>query len=62
MPFIDVKIYERRLTEESEADLIERLTQAVVDVFGEDVRDQTWIALTGVPPQRWGIGGTPGSP
>ncbi|MFF9778169.1 4-oxalocrotonate tautomerase family protein [Streptomyces sp. NPDC013978] len=61
MPFIDVKIYDRRLTPETERALIERLTQAAVDVFGEDVREQTWITLTGVPPQRWGIAGKPGA-
>ncbi|GGT43834.1 tautomerase family protein [Streptomyces kurssanovii] len=60
MPFIEVKIYDRRLDEESERALIERLTQATVDVFGEDIRDQTWITLTPVPPHRWGLGGVPG--
>ncbi|MFE7842649.1 4-oxalocrotonate tautomerase family protein [Streptomyces sp. NPDC057474] len=60
MPYIDVKIYERRLTRESERALIERLTQAVVEVFGEEIREQTWVSLTGVPPQRWGIAGAPG--
>ncbi|MEU0677505.1 MULTISPECIES: tautomerase family protein [unclassified Streptomyces] len=61
MPFIDVKIYDRRLTPQTERALIERLTQATVDVFGEEIREQTWIALTGVPPQRWGIAGEPGA-
>ncbi|MER7203042.1 hypothetical protein CG723_42115 [Streptomyces sp. CB01635] len=61
MPYIDVKIYDRRLTPESERALIERLTQATVDVFGEDIRAQTWITLTGIPAERWGIAGTPGS-
>jgi 4-oxalocrotonate tautomerase len=60
MPYIDVKIYDRRLDERSERELIERLTQAVVDVFDESVRAQTWVTLTGVSPQRWGIGGIPG--
>ncbi|GAA3078689.1 tautomerase family protein [Streptomyces sp. NPDC001709] len=60
MPFIDVKIYDRRLDENSERELIERLTQAVVDVFGEPVRPQTWVTLTGVPPRQWGIGGVQG--
>jgi len=60
VPFIEVKIYDRRLDEQSERELIERLTQATVDVFGEDIRDQTWIALSAIPPRRWGQGGTPG--
>ncbi|MEU0374730.1 tautomerase family protein [Streptomyces sp. NPDC006283] len=60
VPFIEVKIYDRRLDEQSERELIERLTQATVDVFGEDIRDQTWIALSAIPPRRWGQGGVPG--
>ncbi|MEU9129825.1 tautomerase family protein [Kitasatospora sp. NPDC048540] len=61
MPFIDVKIYDRRLDEQSERELIERITQAVVDVFDESIRAQTWVTLTGVAPRQWGIGGVPGS-
>ncbi|MFZ4156287.1 tautomerase family protein [Streptomyces pseudogriseolus] len=61
MPFIDVKLYDRRLTEETERALIEGLTRAVVDVLGEEAREQTWVALTGVAPRRWGIGGVPGA-
>jgi 4-oxalocrotonate tautomerase len=61
MPFLDVKIYESRLDSRTEAALIDALTQAVVDVFGESVREQTWVALTGVPAPRWGIGGRPGA-
>ncbi len=49
MPFIDVKLYDRRLTEETERALIEGLTRAVVDVLGEEAREQTWVALTGSP-------------
>ncbi|MFI2710552.1 4-oxalocrotonate tautomerase family protein [Micromonospora sp. NPDC018662] len=60
MPYIDVKIYENRLDEKTERELIERLTAAVVDVFGESIRPQTWVTLTGVPHRRWGIGGEQG--
>jgi 4-oxalocrotonate tautomerase len=60
MPYIDVRIYEGRLTEASEKDLIARLTDAVAEVFGDDIRPATWITLTGVPERRWGIAGTPG--
>ncbi|WP_235095810.1 tautomerase family protein [Streptomyces sp. A1-5] len=35
MPFNEVKIYEKRLNPETERQLIERLTEATVDVFGE---------------------------
>jgi 4-oxalocrotonate tautomerase len=60
MPYIDVKLYEGRLDPDSTQKLIESLTQAVIDVYGEAIRDQTWIVLQEVPPARWGIGGRPG--
>lgn len=60
MPFIDVKLYEGRLTEKTETELITRLTDAVAEVFGASARDQTWIVLQEVPRHRWGIGGKTG--
>jgi 4-oxalocrotonate tautomerase len=61
MPYIDVKLYEDRLDAESIRRLIERLTDAVVEVYGEATREQTWIVLQEVEPSRWGIGGRPGA-
>jgi 4-oxalocrotonate tautomerase len=60
VPFIDVKIYDRRLDEQSRQELIRRLTQAVVDVFDETIRPQTWVTLTAVALENWGIGGVQG--
>ncbi|MEV1293174.1 4-oxalocrotonate tautomerase family protein [Pseudonocardia sp. NPDC049635] len=59
MPFIDVKIFEQRLTPQTQEQLVTELTDAVVRVFGESIRDQTWVVLDGVDPARWGIGGRP---
>lgn len=58
MPYIDVKLFEARLTETTEKELIDRITAAVVATFGEEIREQTWISLTGIPSHRWGVGGT----
>jgi 4-oxalocrotonate tautomerase len=60
VPYINVKIYEHRLDEKTEPALIERITDAVVAVFGEEMRPATWITLEPVPTHRWGIGGRPG--
>lgn len=60
MPLIQVSIYEERLTAESSKALIEELTDAVTRVFGPECRKATWVTLTGVPRDRWGIGGVPG--
>lgn len=61
MPFIDVKIFENRLSSaEVEQELIERLTDAVAEVFGDEIREQTWVVLDPVPKHRWGIAGRSG--
>lgn len=57
MPFIDVKLFEERLTPEIEQKLIAQLTEAVANVLGERARDVTWIVLEGTPAKRWGVGG-----
>ncbi|WP_158890637.1 tautomerase family protein [Amycolatopsis anabasis] len=57
MPFIHVHILEKRLTPESERKLISGITDAVVETFGEDIREHVWVALDSVPEHRWGLGG-----
>lgn len=60
MPYIDVKLFDRRLTPETEQQLIARITDAVVSVFDESIREQTWVVLEGIDPSRWGIAGRSG--
>ena len=58
MPISEVKTFERRFEDEAAADrLIAALTDAMCDVFGEDVREEVWVVVEGVSPSRWGFGG-----
>jgi 4-oxalocrotonate tautomerase len=58
MPMIEVTAFEKRFEDEETARrVIAKLTDAFVDVFGEAVRDETWVVLHGVPSSRWGFGG-----
>ena len=58
MPLIEVKAFERRFEDPEAAErLIAGLTDALCDVFGEEVRDETWVVLEGVEPSRWGFAG-----
>lgn len=59
MPYIEVKAVERRIDEESARRVIAKLTDALCDALGEEVRDQTWVVVEAVPGSRWGIGGEP---
>lgn len=58
MPLIEVKAFERRFEDpEANERLIAKLTDALCEVLGEEVRDETWIVLEGVEPTRWGFAG-----
>ena len=57
MPLVTAKMFEGRLTDETEPKLIAALTDAIVSVFGEELRNDTWVVLEDVPRSRWGIGG-----
>jgi 4-oxalocrotonate tautomerase len=60
VPVIEVKLYDRRVTEESVPKMIERLTDALVETSGA-AREQINVIIQGVPPQHWGLGGKPGA-
>ncbi len=58
MPVIEVTGFEHRFDdEEKNQQLIAKLTDALVDVYGEAARAETWVVLKGVAPSRWGFGG-----
>ena len=58
MPLIEVKAFDRRFSDaEATERLIAGLTDALCDVFGESVRDETWVIVEGVEPSRWGFAG-----
>jgi phenylpyruvate tautomerase PptA (4-oxalocrotonate tautomerase family) len=58
MPHLSVHVLESDLGGREIA-LIEKLTDAVVAVYGEWARSIAVVQLIGLPPDRWGIGGTP---
>jgi len=58
MPIIEVKALAHRFNDtQKNEQVISALTQVLVDAYGESVRDQTWILLTGVDADKWGFGG-----
>lgn len=56
MPVIEVKLYDRRVTEESLPKMIEALTDALHDTSGA-AKDHIQVIIEGVSPKHWGIGG-----
>ncbi|MDX6526360.1 MAG: 4-oxalocrotonate tautomerase [Gaiellales bacterium] len=60
MPLVTVKVFERRLDAESEARIIEKMTDALLEALAaEELREHTWVLVEGYDPHRWGRGGTP---
>jgi phenylpyruvate tautomerase PptA (4-oxalocrotonate tautomerase family) len=58
MPHLSVHVLESDLAGR-ETTLMQKLTDAVVTVYGEWARGLVVVRLIGLPPSRWGIGGAP---
>jgi 4-oxalocrotonate tautomerase len=57
MPLINVKVIENVFSSEQKAQISERLTDAMVSVEGENMRDVTWCVIEEVKSGDWAIGG-----
>ena len=59
MPLINVKLIEDVFTPEQKGQIIERLTDAMVSIEGENMRGVTWCVIEEVKSGDWGLGGKP---
>jgi len=57
MPLINVKVIENVFTDEQKHDVVERLTEAMVSIEGENMRAVTWVVIEEVRSGDWGMGG-----
>ncbi len=57
MPLINVKLIEGVFDQEQKQQIIERLTDAMVSIEGESMRQVTWCVVEEVKSGDWGIGG-----
>jgi 4-oxalocrotonate tautomerase len=62
MPFTSVKVIEGVFSKEQKAQLIEKITEAMIEIEGEGMRDVTWVVIEEVKAGDWAIGGKPVSP
>jgi 4-oxalocrotonate tautomerase len=60
VPLIEVKLYDTRVTEEATPKIVEALTDALVSVTSEALREHIWVIVEGVPARNWGIAGKVG--
>jgi 4-oxalocrotonate tautomerase len=57
MPFIHVRVVAGVFTAQQKREIVERLTEAMVAIQGEGMRQLTWCVVEEVPSGSWGIGG-----
>jgi 4-oxalocrotonate tautomerase len=57
MPLINVKVIENVFSDEDKKQMVERLTDAMVSIEGENMRGVTWVVIEDVRSGDWGIGG-----
>jgi 4-oxalocrotonate tautomerase len=59
MPLINVRLIEGVFSESQKRTMVERLTDAMVRIEGENLRPVTWVVIDEVKGGNWAIGGKP---
>ena len=59
MPLINVKLLEGVFSSAQKQEMIRKLTDAMVSIEGESMREVTWVILEEIKSGEFGIGGRP---
>jgi 4-oxalocrotonate tautomerase len=59
MPLINVKVIEGVFNEQQKKKMVIDLTNAMVAIEGESMREVTWVVIEEVKTGNWAIGGKP---
>jgi 4-oxalocrotonate tautomerase len=59
VPLVNVKLIEGVFDSTQKRAMVERLTDAMVEIEGENMRAVTWVVVEEVRSGDWGIGGKP---
>ncbi len=62
MPITTIKVIEGVFSKEKKAQLIEKVTEAMIEVQGEAMRQLTWVLIEEVKQGDWAIGGVAPKP
>lgn len=57
MPLVNVKVIEGVFSEAQKKEMIQKLTDTMVSIEGENMRKVTWVVIEEVKSGNWGIGG-----
>jgi 4-oxalocrotonate tautomerase len=59
MPLIDIELIKGVFTAEEKQAMIEKVTEAVLEVEGESMRSVTWVRVQEIASGEWAVGGKP---
>jgi len=59
MPLVNVKLIEGVFSEQQKRTMIDKLTEAMVAIEGENMRQVTWVVIDEVKSGDWALGGKP---
>jgi 4-oxalocrotonate tautomerase len=57
MPLVDIEVIEGVFDDAQKAEMIDKVTEAMIDVEGEGMRGVTWVRVIEIRSGQWGIGG-----
>jgi 4-oxalocrotonate tautomerase len=57
MPLVNIKIIEGVFNKEQKKEMIEKVTDTMVSIEGENMRPITWVVVEEVKSGDWGIAG-----
>lgn len=57
MPFTTIRVIEGVYSKEKKTELLQKVSDAMIEVSGEGMRDKTWVVIEEVKPGDWWIGG-----
>jgi 4-oxalocrotonate tautomerase len=57
MPLVDIQLIEGVFDKHQKQAMIQKITDAMVEIEGEAMRGVTWVRVHEVPSGNWGIGG-----
>ena len=57
MPFVNIKIIEGVFNTEKKQEMIQKVTDTMVSIEGENMRPVTWVVVEEVKSGDWGIAG-----
>lgn len=59
MPLVDIHLIKGAWSLGQKQDMIRATTDALVGIWGEPVREKTWVRVLEVEDGQWGIAGEP---